>query len=87
VRYICIVDFFEGKVAYAVGAGIGLVVLIVCIIVVAVCALRKRQNSIAEAAVDPDEATESRVPLAPGQQEDRRWLRNPTEASADEPQT
>jgi hypothetical protein len=87
VRYTCIVDFFEGKVAYAVGAGIGLVVLIVCIIVVAVCALRKRQNSIAEAAVDPDEATESRVPLAPGQQEDRRWLRNPTEASADEPQT
>jgi hypothetical protein len=84
VRFICVFDFFEGKVAYVVAAGVGLLVIVICIIAVAVCALRKRQNAIAEAAVDVDEATESRVPLAPGHSDDGRRSRNLSGESEDD---
>lgn len=73
-RLMCTLDTLAGNVVYLILASVaGCVVLVVCA-AVGVCYYRKRQSAVNDAAIDPEEAFETRVPLA----ETRSFLRRDT---------
>lgn len=66
IPLMCLLDSLPKNVGALVGLGVGGVLLLVSCVACGVCAYKKRQSAAQEAAVDPDEAFESREPLAPG---------------------
>jgi hypothetical protein len=69
---MCTLDTVAGNVVYLIVGGIAGCLLLVSCVACGVCAYKKRQGALNDAAVDGDEAFESRVPLAPGGREGGR---------------
>lgn len=69
---MCTIDLITTNIVFPIAGIVVLVVLLITCVACGVCAYRKRQSAAHEAAVDSDEAFESRVPLAPANGDQRR---------------
>jgi Eukaryotic aspartyl protease len=74
-RFMCLLDAVENQLLFVV-VGISSLLVLIIIGCACYCVRRKQRDAMHEAAIDSDEAMESRVPLAPVRQDARMVARN-----------
>lgn len=75
-RLMCAIDKVVQNVLFVIISAGLIVLLVVVSIVCCVCFRRKRQNALAEAAIDEEERIESRIPLDPARSDSRDKQQN-----------